>query len=82
MNNLKKKTFLYSSFSKNGIVIERSWVHQLISKIVNNPKLSIERYAIVKQLWEAVLNLADDFANAVIQGIYVISTVSSVAKNS
>nr|CAH0113111.1 unnamed protein product [Daphnia galeata] len=57
----------HSAGVRNGIVIERSWVHQLISKIVNNPKLSIERYAIVKQLWEAVLNLADDFANAVIQ---------------
>ncbi|XP_046463735.1 F-box only protein 47-like [Daphnia pulex] len=57
----------HNAGARNGMVIDKTCVHQLISKIINNPKLSTERYVVISELWKAVLTLADDFANAVVQ---------------
>lgn len=54
---------------QNEIVVDRSCVHQLISNIINAPRLTPERYVVVKKLWGAVLTLADDFAETAVQGI-------------
>ncbi|XP_045035296.1 F-box only protein 47-like isoform X2 [Daphnia magna] len=52
---------------RNEIVVDRSCVHQLISNIINAPRLTPERYVVVKKLWGAVLTLADDFAETAVQ---------------
>lgn len=36
--------------------------------VINNPRLTVERYVVVKKLWNAVLTLADDFAETAVQG--------------
>jgi hypothetical protein len=39
--------------------------------------LSTERYVVVSELWKAVLTLADDFANAVVQGNPCVNILSA-----
>lgn len=48
--------------------MEKSCIHQLIMSVINSQKLTVDRYVVVKKLWNAVLTLADDFAETAVQG--------------
>ena len=54
------------------MIIDRTSVHRVIKLVVDSPKLSLERYSAVSQIWDAVMGLAEDFTESAVNSMYLL----------
>jgi hypothetical protein len=48
--------------------VDETCVHRLITAVTSSPRLTVEKRAAVRQIWESVAELADDFADSAVEG--------------
>lgn len=64
-------SFHLNTFSWQGkkIILDDDCVYKLITTVMNNPKLPLERLTVITSMWDAVKSLAMDFADTAVNGM-------------
>ena len=51
--------------------MDETCVHRLITAVTSSPRLTVEKRTAVRQIWESVAELADDFADSAVEGLFI-----------